>query len=245
MSLAAYPVAVGGLAVTYAEASTALETLQTSPGMMVRQPLRRHGSPLASCNYHAAAAPYLEGVRTAQGDPSGRGAAGRPSTKAAFCVALRAVLERARSEATVAVRFAEVISTAAAAFAADHSYAAAIAGAAVTVRRKRHTAGLRDLLRSSSARAVAVCALAEGGPCASLTPCGTGTCVFAAGVLTRVTTQSPAGRARRPARHAGPASFSPDDALAELEQLMPFTLGRPVRDSDSARGEDRAVCIGV
>jgi hypothetical protein len=211
--------------------------------MMVRQPLLRLGNPLARCDYHAVAAPYLQLFRAVLGSPAGRGAAGRPSTKAAFCHGLGLILEQARLDAHAA-RFQAAIRSARSAFGTDHSYAAAMATAAVTVRRKRHTAGLRDLLRAAGTQAAAQCAR-EPGTCQSLTPCGTGTCVFASGVLTQVTTSSPEGRTRRPARHRGAPMFSPDAALPELERLIPFVIGRPVSDSDSARAVESVLSIAV
>jgi hypothetical protein len=182
---------------------------------MVRQPLARAGSPLAACNYHSAARPWLD----RDAPPGGRGAAGRPRTKEAFCQALEAVLADGRDRHLSELSGPD--EEALGAFSADHAYAAAIAAAAVGILRHRHTAGLRQRLRESAAVAVTACQ--ERGTCRLATPCGTGQCVFASGVLRQVTAASETGRMRRPAQHAG-RGFSPDDALADLEALVPFAV---------------------
>jgi len=106
--------------------------------MMVRQPLARAGHPLASCDYHAIAAPY-KSVIVMPDRHYGRGAAGRPSTKLAFMFALEtyAAQAREREEAEATRRqLLEWRDAALAAFLEDPSYAAAMASAASAVLRR-------------------------------------------------------------------------------------------------------------
>lgn len=184
---------------------------------MVRQPLTRSGSPLAACDYHAAARPWLD----LEAPSGGRGAAGRPRTKEAFCTALQDALEHGR-RAQMDEYCVPQVAAALDAFGRDHSYATAMAQAAVALLHRRHTAALRRELRASAAIAVTACSAPPG--CNVITPCGTGRCVFASGVLREIVTPSSRGRMRRPRGFAGTAGFSPDDALPELERLVPFSV---------------------
>jgi len=112
--------------------------------MMVRQPLARAGHPLASCDYHAIAVPYRS-VIVMPDRQYGRGAAGRPSTKLAFMLALETYAAQARErEETEAARrqLLEWRDAALAAFAEDFAYAEAMASAASAVLRR---AGSRRL----------------------------------------------------------------------------------------------------
>jgi hypothetical protein len=124
-----YPADVGGVRCVVGDVEFALECLYTAPGLMVRQPLERAGSPLACCDYHAVAAPYKEQYRGWL-QPHGRGAAGRHVTKRAFCHALGVIVAVARSTGPVAA-FAGVTQRAWDAFARDFGYAEAIARSAV------------------------------------------------------------------------------------------------------------------
>jgi hypothetical protein len=101
-----------------AEIARAITVLRQSPGIMIRGPLARAGSPLASADYHAMAAPYRQS-QEARLPAAGRGAAGRPVAKQAFLAALAAALAEACGTGL-----------ARAALAADPAYAAAIAAAA-------------------------------------------------------------------------------------------------------------------
>lgn len=208
---------VGGVTCRLSDVAAALECLRASLGMMVRQPLARAGSPLADCDYHAAARPWLD----LGAPPGGRGAAGRPRTKEAFCTALADALERGR-RAQMDEYCVPQVAAALDAFGRDHSYAAAMAQAAVALLHRRHTATLRRQLRQSAAIAVTACSAPPG--CRLTTPCGTGQCVFASGVLKEITGPSARGRMRRPRGFSGAPGFSPDDALAELERLVPFRV---------------------
>ena len=101
---------------------------------MVRQPLARHGHPLASCDYHAVAAPYSGQAAAALSLASwGRGASGMPVTKTAFMLALEEYIpvadeEEARAEARRPLR--KLRDAALAAFRDDFSYCAQMAEAA-------------------------------------------------------------------------------------------------------------------
>ena len=126
-----FPAEVGGVRCVVGDVEFALECLVASPGLMVRQPLERAGSPLACCDYHAVAAPYKPQF---QGwlQPRGRGAAGRHVTKRAFCHALSLIVTVAKATSPVAA-FAGVTQRAWDAFSRDSGYAEAIAKAAVAL----------------------------------------------------------------------------------------------------------------
>jgi hypothetical protein len=126
--LAAAPVAVtavGGVPVTAEEIDQARLILASCASVAVRQPLARHGHPLAACDYHAAAAPYRQEIA---GSGWGRGAAGRPVTKIAFLAALdnAALAVRAQLEARRRAWCDQMVASALAAFAADCGYVAAM-----------------------------------------------------------------------------------------------------------------------
>lgn len=123
-------------------ATAALAVLQTSPGMMVRQPLSRSGNALAFCDYHQAAAPYLHQVHVPEG-VWGRGAAGKPTTKLAFMMALELYIEQEQAAAEQEARWRplrELTSAAMDAFRSDFGYATAMASAASAVLRRRSLA---------------------------------------------------------------------------------------------------------
>lgn len=149
-SLPGRPVTIGGVTVIAADAAAALRVLQAAGGIMVRQALAAAGNPLASCDYHAAALPYMTepylAACSADGE-WGRGAAGRPVTRLAFMAALRAAL-RAAEQAEPARAFAADLAAADRAFSSDSGYAEAMAKAAVALRA-------RAVRRSSADRAAA------------------------------------------------------------------------------------------
>jgi len=236
--LASCVLAVGGVSVTYRQAQEAAVVLGDSPGLMIRQPLEQAGSPLARCDYHAAGEPYRDRFAASLA-MAGRGAGGRHIAKSAFLAALRAAMDAAERAAPAALYAGDVMA-ARAAFGADFSYAAAMAAAAVAVRRKRHLAALRAQLQQAARAAVSACAGASlAASCAVVTPCGTGACRYACGVLAGISAPSQGGRLARPEGYAGAApTFSPDDALEDLAGLVPLVIGRPVRDDDRAGGAD-------
>lgn len=228
------PVVIGGITVSCGEASAALVVLRNSPGMMVRQPLARHGSPLATCDYHAAAASYLDRSMAGTGK---RGAAGRPLTKTAFLAALSEACDAAmlaeRLEQQARERLAALapgaVEEALAAFRTDHSYAALMADAAVAIMRRRHEAGLRAMVRDASAGAVATCSRLGGTfQCAATAPCGTGDCRLARGVLAGLSPSRPRQRGAvlsRPGNHVSAgAPFSPESVLEDLLERDPFRV---------------------
>jgi hypothetical protein len=201
---------------------------------MIRQPLQRIGSPLADCDYHLLSAPWRE--KFTGGHPHGRGAAGRPIAREAFCFALEKILTDSGTEAGLRHLLADALS----AFSADHTYAAAMARAAVTIASKKYSAVLRVRVRQVAHQAVSQCDLHRGEfQCPNQSPCGTGDCRFAQGDLVLVTRPSFRGKMKRPANSTAPGStFSPDDALPEFEHLCPFTVPIPVRDADELRCVD-------
>jgi hypothetical protein len=229
--------AVGGVAVSSTEIEQALRILRSSPGMMVAQPLRRAGNPLADCDYHAAAAPFRADPGTVP--VKGRGAAGRHLTKPGFVIALESALAQAgeetrrRTELEAAVHELQAavpvtdVEQALAAFGEDHSYAAAMAVAATGILRKRYLSELQATLRLASAAATGVCSgMAGMFRCAAAAPCGTGDCRLAQGKLAALAVSGPAprqGSMKRPANHtAAGTSFSPDAMLSALEKLVPW-----------------------
>lgn len=220
--------------------SDALACLRASPGLMVRQPLARSGSPLALCDYHAVAAPFK--VRYITSPLSGRGAAGRHITKAAFMAALAAVLDQAAAEEPLHA-FGAALDAAFQAFGSDSSYAAAMARTAVTHQQRAHTAALRAQLRQAAHQAVSACDARLGQfTCAATSACGTGDCQFAAPDMQALRSPAAPGRAPRPDNHLGTGTgFDPLSALDALEELRPFTVAVQVRDADGCAVSDRAV----
>jgi hypothetical protein len=79
-SLAARLVTVGGAVVTYAEALRAAEVLAVSRTSAIAPVLRSAGSPLARCDYLAAASPYITAARLAPKTGPGRRGATSPRT---------------------------------------------------------------------------------------------------------------------------------------------------------------------
>lgn len=201
-------VIVGGVTVTCADVIRASEILILSRTSAIAPVLRAAGSPLASCDYFAVAAPYTGQARRAP--KTGRaGAAGRHVTKNAFLMALRDVLAAARAAET-----AEAM----AAFAADERYAVAMARDAVEAREQAYAAGMRSALRAAVGRALEACAR-HGGEfrCAASTACGTGGCQFAAPPYLGVTAPAGPGRYVRPANHVRAGeTFSEASAAVQL-----------------------------
>lgn len=230
-SLAVREVTVGGVTVSFAEALRAAEILRDSRTSAIMPVLRSAGSPLAACDYFAAAAPYLEAARLAP--KTGRaGAAGRHVTKNAFIesVALQLALARERE-----------LAEAEEAFSSDERYAVAIARAATEARERAYVTGVRSAVRSAVARAVAVCGAAAGQfSCAAVTACGTGSCRFAVPAYRLATAPAAPGRFTRPANHvdAGRA-FTEIGAAAEIAARGP---GQSVQvwDTDALAAGDRA-----
>lgn len=246
--LPARTVIVGGQPVTCAQAADALAALEAASGTMVRQVLTAAGSPLAACDYHAAAGPYLARCLAAAACGHGRGAAGRPVTKMAFMAALRDALDGALA-AEPARHFAADLARARAAFSADSGYAAAMAKAAVAVAAREHAAVLRTRVNSAVSRALSACGARSGQfTCAAVAACGTGDCRFAgpgldSGSVPGMAVPAGAGRLPRPANHcsaspAGGSGFSPAAALAALEAAVPFAVSR--YRVERIRGADRA-----
>jgi len=244
--LASRPVNIGGVTATYAEAAAAARALARAGGIMVRQVLLAAGSPLAGCDYHAAAAPFREAVFRGQfpaSSPTGRGAAGRPATKQAFIKAIEDALCQAEL-AEPARHFADDLARAREAFGSDAGYAAAMAAAAVQHRRDGHSSRLRAMVTSAAREAVAACEARAGEfSCAAVSACGTGDCRLARGVLAGLadSSGSPApagpGRLSRPANHAQSGrGFGTVNALQALEKAIPFTVGVHVSGAASARG---------
>lgn len=231
---------LGGIEVTSADIEKALACLRSAAGLMIRQPLARIGSPLARCRYHDVAAPWRE--RFSHEQAHGRGAAGRHIAKDAFCFAL----EQALTAASPELALEQLLGDAMDAFAADHTYAAAMARAAVNIAAKHHSVVLRAELRQAAHQAVSACDARKGEfLCTNPTPCGTGFCRFASGDLALITAISVHGRQIRPANHAlGLPAYSSEDALAQLEQLRPFTVPIPVHDSDAGHVADVVVPSG-
>jgi hypothetical protein len=113
-------VVLGGVACTVAEAVSAAAVLSASRTSAIFPVLTRARSPLAACDYRAAAAPYLEWARYAP--RTGRsGAAGRHVTKIAFLDAIAGEIEAARRRD---------IAAALRSLGSDERYAAAIAASA-------------------------------------------------------------------------------------------------------------------
>ena len=239
-ALPARPVAVGGVTCTCAQAQRALAALAAAGGIMVAQVLRGAGSPLAGCDYHAAAAPFLLPLPAA----GGRGAAGRPVTRTAFMRAIAAVLDAA-ARAEPARHFASRLDAARDAFGSDAGYAAAMASAAVAVLEREHAARLAAVLSAGVRTATAACEARRGEfSCAAVSACGTGDCRLASSrrPLAGLAVPAGPGRVPRPGNHerAG-RGFGTSAALAALGAAVPFDAAAAagtvrVSGSDCARG---------
>lgn len=216
-------VTIGGKTVTVAGAKFAADLLSRSPGLMIRQPLARISHPLAWCDYHAEAAPYRAdyyGRLTF----TGRGAAGRQVAKQAFIKAIGVRCEEAMRLAPYAAARV-LIEQAYTAFGSDPSYYMEMARSAVATMERQHAWKLRQDLKSAQDRARAKCKQAAGQfTCRNESPCGTGACRFAEGVLRSVTVAAKEGRVPRPANHVPGTPYSAEPALAQLEQLVPFRV---------------------
>jgi len=229
-SLAARPVTVGGTRVPFADALRAAEILQASRTSAIAPVLRAAGSPLAGCDYFAAAAPYLAAARSAP--KTGRaGAAGRHVTKNAFIESVMTALAIAREQD---------LEDALAAFTSDERYAVAVARAATDARERAYAAGVRSAVRSAVTRAVAACGAVAGlFSCSAATACGTGACRFASPAYRPATAVAAPGRFTRPANHvAAGRPFTEAGAAAELAAGGSFQAGVQVWDADAlAAGE--------
>jgi hypothetical protein len=189
---------------------------------MVRQPLLRIGSPLAWCAYHHVAAPYRASFMS-QLERSGRGAAGRPSTKQAFIYALGVICGEAR-QAMLLHALGDVIAGAYEAFLADAYYVTAMASAAVDIMSRQHALAQRQALKDAQASAMRQCGEAAGQfTCAEPGPCGTGGCRFAS-LLVQVQVPPRPGRIQRPANHVSRRGYSAEPALAALAEQQPFRV---------------------
>lgn len=220
-------VAVGGVEVEVAHLPVALGCLRRSGGLMIRQPLAAIGSPLAECDYHSVAAPYR--ARFLSQQASGRGAAGRPLAKQAFCLALEDLITECSPPARMQVLLRDALE----AFAADSSYATSMARSAVDLAARAHRARLLQVLRQSAHQAVSACDAHRGEfACHNTSPCGTGDCRFVQGQLSDISIGPKPGKTRRPANHVPGGSCDPAAALAEFERLEPFIVGIPVCDGD-------------
>jgi hypothetical protein len=232
-SLAAREVTVGGTRVTFAEALRGAEILRDSRTSAIAPVLRAAGSPLASCDYFAAAAPYLAAARLAP--KTGRaGAAGRHVTKNAFIesVVMACLLAREQEMAD-----------ALAAFGSDERYAVAIARAATEARERAYAAGVRSAVRSAVTRAVAACGAVAGQfSCSARTACGTGGCRFSSPAYRPVTAPADApGRFTRPVNHVqGGQPFTEAGAVAEVSAKGGCSAGVQVWDADALAAGDKA-----
>jgi hypothetical protein len=231
-SLAARAVTVGGTRVTFAEALRAAEILRDSRTSAIAPVLRSAGSPLASCDYFAAAAPYLAAAKAAP--KTGRaGAAGRHVTKNAFleAIALACVLAREQD-----------VADALAAFGSDERYAVAIARAATEARERAYVSGVRSAVRSAVTRAVAACGAVAGQfTCSAVTACGTGSCRFSSPAYRLATVPAASGRFVRPANHTDAGrSFTEAGAAAELAAQGGAAQGVRVWDADALAAGDKA-----
>jgi hypothetical protein len=216
-------VTVGGVTVTCGQAAAAMEVLAGSRTSAIAPVLRAARSPLASCDYFTAAAPYLAWARSRP--KTGRaGAAGRHVTKEAFCRAVRRAMDDAASAR---------VASAMRCMRADERYAAQIAADAVEVRRRNHAASVRSAVEAEVAHAVAQCAL-SGQPCALESACGTGTCRFAPAWLASYDIPAGPGKARRPLPHmeAG-AVFSAAPVVAAVLAASPYRPMVTVADADT------------
>lgn len=213
------PVIIGGVRVSVMSAVYAVNVLERSPGLMIRQPLARIGHPLAECNYHAEAAPYRDQFMAAL-TFSGRGAAGRHVAKHAFMYAIRGRCREAMEMAAVA----DLLEEAYAVMVRDPSYIVEMAETAVAVMAHQHQWQLRQQLKAAQVKARKACMAAAGEfICRSAHACGTGDCRFAEGIFAQLTSEAKPGRSPRPANHEGDP-YSAEPALAELERMHPFRV---------------------
>jgi len=216
---------IGGVTVTCAQAASALDALERSGGVMIRQVLAAVSSPLAGCDYLSALEPFKAPPPAAR-NGYGRGAAGRPAARQAFIRAIRAALDGAAA-AEPARHFAAELTSARDAFGSDAGYATAMARAAVAVRERAHAARLRALLSGQVAAAVSQCAARRGEfACAAVAACGTGDCALAGAALAGPAMTVPAGPGRvpRPANHVRGGAFGTAAALAALAAAVPFDV---------------------
>lgn len=231
-SLAACEVTVGGVCVTFAEALRAAEILRDSRTSAIAPVLRSAGSPLASCDYFGAAAPYLEAAKAAP--KTGRaGAAGRHVTKNAFLDAIAAACTLAREQD---------VAGALTAFGSDERYAVAIAHAATEARERAYASGVRSAVRSAVTRAVAACGAVAGQfSCSAVTACGTGSCRFASPAYRLVAVPAASGRFARPANHVRAGQlFTEAGAAAEVAAGGSYSAGVQVWDADALAAGDKA-----
>jgi hypothetical protein len=231
-SLAAREVPVGGVPVSFAEALRAAAVLRDSRTSAIMPVLRAAGSPLASCDYFAAAAPYLEAAKSAP--KTGRaGAAGRHVTKNAFLEAIAMACALAREQE---------VADALAAFGSDERYAVAIARAATEARERAYASGVRSAVRSAVTRAVTACGAVAGQfTCSAVTACGTGSCRFASPAYRTVAAVAAPGRFTRPANHVQAGRpFTEAGAAAEIAAGGGGGQSVQVWDSDALTAGDRA-----
>lgn len=231
-SLAERTVTVGGVRVPFAEALRAAEILRASRTSAIAPVLRSAGSPLAGCDYLAAAAPYLAAARAVP--KTGRaGAAGRHVAKDAFLQAVALALAVAREQD---------LADALEAFTSDERYAVAIARAAVDARERAYAAGVRSAVRSAVARAVAACGAVPGQfSCSAATACGTGCCRFAAPAYRAAAAPAAPGRFTRPANHTDAGrGFTEAGAATEIAARGGPARGVQVWDADALAGGEAA-----
>jgi hypothetical protein len=103
-------------------------------------------------------------------------------------------------------------------FRLDVSYAVAVSKAARTIASKRVLWKLRLELREASDVAQAKCGREKPFNCATLDPCGVGTCKFAQGDLASLTVPDCAGDTERP-QTSSKGDFSLEAAAEPLRQL--------------------------
>lgn len=228
--LAPVPVELGGAVVAYAEAVAAVQLLAASRTSAIAPVLKAARSPLAACDYFAAAAPHLARARALP--PTGHaGAAGRHLTKVAFAAAVAAALEAARADATARALVA---------LGTDERYAAQIAADAVELRRREHAGAIRRRAEGDIARAMSACA-AAGGSCALEAACGTGKCPYAPPWLAPHDAPAGPGRYKRPPVHENAGTgFSPAAAIAAAVEAAPFALQPRVSDHERCAAAERA-----
>lgn len=215
-------VGIGGVSVTVASGRHAADVLENSPGLMIRQPLRRIGHPLAWCNYHAEAAPYRD--RYASLAFTGRGAAGRHVAKCAFIHAVRFRCDEGMRLAPY-IAVLPLLRQAYQAMGSDPSYFMEMARSAVVLMEKQHAWRLRQDLKAAQDKARQACRSAAGEfTCRVQSACGTDSCRFAEGVFRQITVPVREGRIPRPPNHQPGTPYSPDLALAQLEKLRPFRV---------------------
>lgn len=115
-------IVVGGIAVTCEAARQAALLLKRSRTSAIAPVLAAASSPLAGCNYFAAAAPYVREIRRTVQLTGRVGAAGRHVTKIAFIRSIADAVEAARrADVAFVLR----------AFASDERYAALMASEAL------------------------------------------------------------------------------------------------------------------